>query len=299
MKLVIDNHITDKLSCGEAVPEINDFQTIIFKWPTLLKFLKLDPMPQLKTWDETNPIFQLYLKSLFSITEKELLYHIYDMLFAETIGEIKSLKDLSKKNLLEKIENISNQNKNIINALQSFQSDFSGSNSKAMHDLILYLSFERMCHCLSKFLDYQTKDLTYTHNLKVLRECLIDSYVHIRSQGNCFLSFYTLIESLFFFEMREENLSKHTDEEWKVLNQTFSVLKQDEGLTSCFYIDDALSELETSKNTSPKSYLSCESKEIVEIRLNFANVMLKKLQNEIPSFQYVLKPLLIIYSKSI
>ncbi len=297
MKLIIDNKIAKKLSDEETINQIfEDRDTVVFRWPSLFTYLKINPLKDFSEFDETSPIFQTCLSSLHVCEEKEHLQHIYDTLFIEIISQIKSLAGMNASYFLHKIDECKNKKKMITDALSPFKMAFLNDTSKTMHDLILYLSFDKMCLCLSKFFDYQTTNKTFISALKILKECIIESYQHITSDGKCFLSFYRLIESLFFYELREENLQKHREEYWKILNQSFSIIEPEVEFPDFFYIDDALKPIQAPSQLSSVCYLVTEPLTKVQTRLKFANQMLNQLKIEIPSFQYILKEVEIIYN---
>lgn len=225
---------------------------ISWRWPTFLESKDLGSLfPLLPEFEPAEPLRILHEG------DREQIIYLYDCLFAEVLGQIKDLSEL-KIALPEKT---------------------------TRHDLILYLGWERVCMLISQVFDYQSTDPKLIQGLEVLKECLIETYLHLVKDGKTTPSLFRLLETLFFYEMREENLHKHTEEEWTVLNQAFPLFK--EGLADFFYIDDM--------DDEEAVYLTSELEDQVNTRLAFAHCMVSKLKREIPSWPIEIKPKKITY----
>lgn len=267
------NHIADIQTVKNSA-QISS--SILLRWPTLLAYLDLESLyTQLPTLN-----FQACLEVLKDGDENQAI-DLFDRLFAENITLIKGLPEIDPSFLLEAIVK-KQSDKRFLFSLKAYEERFRENTPYLMHDLILYLSWERMCITVSCLFDMQVEDLNFLRNLKVIKECLKESYLHIVKDGKTHPSLYRLLEALFYYHMREENLQGHTDEEWAILNQSFPVLKDQNTLADVFYIDDM----------EDVSYITLDSPDIVNARLAFADCMLKK---ELPDLR--LSPKRIIYEK--
>ncbi len=104
-----------------------------------------------------------------------------------------------------------------------------------------------------------------------------------------------MLEALVFYQMREENLQKHTPAQWTLLSQSFQVLKPEEKLADFFYIDDAMTVEELKEIEEENLHLTLDSPDRVNSRLALARYMIDHLKSEIPQWQLVLRPTKVIY----
>ncbi len=215
------------------------------------------------SFDQTQPLFQACLTVLHTHEDKDTILYLYDRLFTENLNWIRALAPIHPS------------------SLQSFD-----VTPQEMHDLILYLAWDRMCICISRLFDHQSSDAKFISGLEVLKECLIESYQHITQQGQTSPSIYRLFEALFFYFMREEQWQKNSPSEWAILTQSFSVLKGEEELGRVSYIDDAVSRI--GEPVTSERYLTSDSPDKIKARLAFANFMMEKLKLEIPGWNYYL-----------
>lgn len=154
-----------------------------------------------------------------------------------------------------------------------------------MHDLILYLAWDRMCVCTARLFDYQSNDPKFIKGIRVLRDCLIESYQHIAQQGRTTPGIYRMIESVFFYQMREENLGKLLPAQWTILTQSFQALKGQDELADFFYIDDGvtLEKVLKMEEEDSECYLTLDSPNRVNARLSLAQCMMDQLKSEVPN----------------
>lgn len=249
---------------------------ITLKWPTFLECLDLaDLYNHLPSFDAEHPFFQKCLKILFE-EGKDQAVDLFDRLFAENLCLVKDLPQLQASFLLEAIEK---KESSIDRRLYASWNLY--ENRLNLHDLILYLGWERMCISVSRLFDAQSAELNFLHNLEVLKECLVESYQHISKDGKTSPSLYRLLEALFFYHMREENLHKLTEEEWSTLSQSFNILKDQNALADFFYIDEE----------DDATYLTSEPQASINTRLIFADFMIKK---ELPNLTIDLKSKIIV-----
>ena len=252
MKITIDNQVVSYFSLHPAQiagnPSISKLKhPISFRWPSLLEYLGLGSIAaNLPPFDQANPLFNACLETLWNKVEKEVLFHVYDRIFAENLTRIKALPQLNAPYLLQAIQERRRQSsflaveKVLSQTLGSYEAAFIEKPSYTIHDLILYLAWDRMCVCMSRLFDYQSADQNYIRGIEVFKECLIESYQHITLQGRTSPGIYRMLESLLFYQMREENLHKHTPTQWTLISRNFQALVPEDKLADVFYIDDAV-----------------------------------------------------------
>ncbi|MBX7067392.1 MAG: hypothetical protein K1X28_09190 [Parachlamydiales bacterium] len=291
MKISVDNQVIRLLEADPGkvlnTPLENGF--LNFSWPSILEYLGLGGiLGRLPPFDERNALFVATVHALCEVNNPEDLFYVYDSLFTETIKQIKSLKEIDAAFLLEKIGE-RKEIKNILTpALAEKEKRLRENGPEAMHDLILYLAWDRMCVRMGVLFDHPSKNETFLQNLKHLKWCLLESFLHIAGQGRTNPSFYRLIEALFYYQMREERMQTHQDADWELLTQSFQALKNPNELVDYFYIDHAIA-------SSSVCHLTLDPPEIVQSRLDLANYMISQLKAEIPTWNYSLSESHIIH----
>lgn len=301
MKIVVDNQVVRLLLsepnkiCDSPLLR-NAKNQLSFKWPSLLEYLGLGTLfSTLPVFDQNNPLFKACISTLGTTEDQEVVFHLFDRLFAENLNYIKALPQIKESFLLQAIKaqrqkSSSQEEKTLFfPALAHYEASLAEKPSQTMHDLILYLAWDRMCICAARLFDYQSTDPKFLKNIAILRDCLIESYQHIIQKGQTIPGIYRMLESFLFYYMREENLEKLTDAEWVLLSQSFQVLKAEEQLADFFYIDDV------EENNGSECYLTLDSPSRVNTRLSFARCMVDKLKTEVPTWRYTLEPKEIVY----
>lgn len=303
MNIVVDNTIVKSLAHN---PELlrntlifNSEVLISFRWGTLLEFLDLGSIfSELPIFGQNQPLFEACILTLHTTEDKEALFHVYDNLFVENLNQVKALPQINAPFILQAIQaqressTFCEVEKVLSPALDAIQNALVEKTSDTMHDLILYLAWDRMCVWMGYLFNHQSVDPKYLKGIDILKGCLIESYQHILEQRRTKPSFYRMMESLFFYQMREENLMKHTDAEWMLLSQSFPVLKSQDELVDFFYIDDAIISEQSFKESLQDSvvYLTVDSPENVKVRLELAQYMIDKIKAEVPRWNYALVP---------
>jgi len=312
MKIIVDHQIVKSLpqNIHEMLKNpliLNSDNQIFFGWPALLEYLGLGSLlKNLPAFDHTQPLFKACLTILYTNEKKEVLCNLYDSLFAENLNQIRALPQISASFILQTIK-AERQKTSFLEGervysfpLALYERAFIENAPHKMHDLILYLAWDRMCVCMARLFDYQSTDQKFISGIEVLKECLIESYLHIVKQGRTSPGIYRMIESLFFYQTREENLQKHTDNDWNILSQSISIIKSQDVLADFHYIDDAVVSLKKLKTEEENSeyYLTLDSPNQVNSRLLLVEYMMNKLKSEVPQWDYVLQPKKIIYLTS-
>lgn len=306
MKISVDNQVVrlfsvdaDKVLACSFRPDT--ISSLSFCWPSLLEYLELGELfSNFTIFDETSPLFIATISALKEVENPEDLFYIYDSLFTEMLKQVKALPEVDAPFLLQKIHEKKGKlsflelEKVLSPAIAAKEKALQENAPYAMHDLVLYLAWDRMCVCMGRIFDYQSSDARFLYNLKALKWCLIESYQHIVNQGRTFPSFYRLMEALFYYQMREEHLQQHTEDEWELLSQSFQVQKNPNKLVDVFYIDQAI--VPTSyKEEKPGYHLTLDSPEIVEQRLALADYMISRLKEEMPQWHFTLQSSNIIF----
>ena len=304
MKLIVDNEIVRLLAAND--PKIlehplivNRENEVLFRWPSLLEYLELgEVLTNLPPFVQGQPLFQATITTLYETEENEVLFYIYDTLFTQNLNQIMALPQINASYLVQKIQERRRcENRALSRTLAAHEAEFVQNASGTMHDLILYLAWDRMCVCMANLFNHQSADPTFLRNLDILKNCLIESYLHIAKQRKTSPSIYRMIEALFFYQMREENLPKHTDAEWTLLGKSFKTFKSQDELVDYFYIDHAViaeNELSLEKG-SLEAVLTLDEPDMVRCRLTLAQYMIGKLKAQVSNWDFVLRPKEVIY----
>ncbi|MES2345319.1 MAG: hypothetical protein V4494_05225 [Chlamydiota bacterium] len=288
MKIFVDNQMLRDPS--KLIAHGDNY--ISLDWPSLFEYLGLGSMlSQLSTFDQAHPLFIACVATLHATDEQEVLLYMYDQLFVENLNQIKALPQMNAAFLLQAIRerrgdfSFVEVNNMLSPALDAIEAALIENAPHIMHDLILYLAWDRMCVYMAHLFDDASTDPKFIKGIGVLKECLIESYQHIAKQERTSPGIYRMIEALFFYQMREENREKHTDAAWAMLSQSFQCLKAEDQLVDFFYIDRAVFFEKDSE-----SYLTLDSLEKVSSRLAFAQYMMDQIKLDTPEWNYVLHP---------
>jgi len=238
MKIYIDNEILNHL---------NDFQdhlntkTLHFNWSTLLTSLKLEQIyKNIPPFTSDHKTFTIFLEWMGRECAEDLVIEIYDQLFIECLTSVKQLPELQYSFLLQKIKIAIGQNSLIDPPLKVFLAYLEKEPSFAMHDLILYLAWDRMCIALGIVFEQTLQYDFFLANIAILKKCLIESFIHIKMQGRTNPNFFRLAETIYAYQMREENLQTYPEEEWQILCKMAIALRDREALPNVPYIDQAI-----------------------------------------------------------
>lgn len=307
MMLIPDNQII-KIASEKDPAKIREVlaphvgQPIVFRWPSLLQFLGLETLfDNLPPFDQDQPLFKACLATLHDNEDKSVAQYVYDRLFAEILTQVQALPQLHPSFLLQAIakkqEGLPTELQSMFSiSLTAYREAFANNPAPTIHDLVLYLAWDRMCISLARLFSYQSTDLKFLNSLGVLKECLIESYQHIKEHKRTSPSFYRLVEALFFYQMREENLEKHAEADWALLSRSFPILKDENALADIFYIDDVIVMGEEEQSIH---YLTLEPVERVNARVALAQYMVDQLKKEVPEWKYAIRDSKSVISKII
>lgn len=281
-KLFVDPKLFDRVPVSAQ---------IIFNWTTFFHYLELDSIFEtFPKFDSTNPLFVSYVEALSTPTEQNALYDLYDHLFKECLIQVKTLEQIEPTFLIERIQSAKERSvEPFREVLEQLETSFLHDPQNMMHSLILYLSWDRFCICLARLFDYQTEDKVFLANLEVFKDCVIESFHHIKQHGRTSPSFVRLMEALFFYEMREEKLQRHQDEDWKTLNHGFSLFNAPEKLADVPYMSVGVPGQEEFE------YLTTASSEKIQADLALTDYFIRRVQADFPDWSFGRSPIKFTY----
>lgn len=305
MKVHLDSRLIRKLvaACNEnertallneyaktlAILENSHLQ-IVLRWPSLLEYLGLSSLfDTLQKLNDQNKIFSSVIEVLKIASEKEVLIYLYDQIFVECLTQVKGLLQIHPEKLIILIRNkrkntmFSLINDPFSSSLEEYEKKLMENPNDLIHDLTLYLAWDRVCVYLASLFDHTS--LQIRNGLDTLKECLIESFQHITLQGRTSPSFFRLMEALYAYEMKEENLQKHTDADWQVLCQGATILKPRELLADVSYIDAGITNAAMPSHPHLK-FLTVDEPARVKACLSLAEYMMAKLRPEAPDWKY-------------
>lgn len=295
MKTTLDHPLLRALllDSEKVLPTLNRLGIkgeISWDWGSFLTYLDLGHLLQsLPALTQMEPLFSGTISTLNEIETSEELFHVYDSLFILVLKKIKALQEVDSSFLLSKIRekkeshSFKEVEKFFLHALEGYEKSLKEDPHGTIHDLILYLAWNEICGYLSELFDHPSNHPLFLENLKKLKKCLIESYQHITQGGEKNVSFSSLMEAVFYYQMREERLPLHSKENWDLLTQSFPLLKGAKQLSDFFYIDSLL-HLESNKEDF--RHLTIDSLEHVQSRRKLAIYMMEHCKNEVPGWSY-------------
>lgn len=319
MKFFIDNQLIQKIAqadnqellvkaCTDAglIPLDSPIE-IVFGWPSLLEYLGLGSLfENFPLFNQQSELFNLIIATLPAKSEKDFLIRLYDQVFVECLTQVKALPYIHLPFLIEQMQKkrqslfTSPLHNLFAPSLERYEKLFLEFPSHTMHDLILYLAWDRVCVYLASVFEHDFSNVDIQPGLKVLQECLLESFQHITAHGRTAPGFFRFIETLYAYHMREEHLPTHTEQEWLTLCQSAKALRPREGLNNVFYIDAAVihQDIKRIDQQDPVRGLTLEPAGRVKASVSLAYLMLKKLKEEMVEWQYDLRPVEVICLKT-
>lgn len=291
MSIAVDNQLLRKLMEQQSASQWNLLledsikkgilpketqNEIDFGWPNLLEYLDLGSLfENFFTFDESHQLFAYIISSLASDSKEELLMALFDQVFVECLTHIKALPQMDPAFLVDQIRK-KEFSPLFSRSLNQYKKMLLDNPSNTMHNLILYLAWDRVCVNLAIIFERPATDLSTLKGLKVMCECLLESFQHITAQERTVPSFFRLLEALYAFEMRQENLDIHTDEEWKILCDGALSLKPRNEIADVLYLDSGIINVRDKKNVI--TLFTMEKAEKVRATKSLANYMIQKLK---------------------
>lgn len=307
MNFFLDNKLVKQLASSEdpaknaalvqscaTMAGINDNSfRFVLEWPSFLEYLGFGSIFENYPKDEKQEkIFSSVIEALQLDPDKEVIHYLYDQIFVECLTQIKKLPQVNPTILIDQIyakraqclyPGIEDPFEPI---LYHYERKLTSTPYEAIHDLTLNLAWDRVCVYLIGVFDHTA--LHTRNGLQILKECLIESFIHIKLQGKTSPGFIRLVEALFAFHMKEENLENHTEKEWQVLCKGVETLQSREKFPDASYIDLGIG---LEGQTEKKFHVfTLESLDKAEARLALANLMIEKIKREDPEWKFSLHP---------
>jgi hypothetical protein len=305
MKAFIDNSLLRTITVDGA-KDRNFFLTLLQKttdeisnpsvqfmmeWPTFLQYIGLGNLFEaFPKFDVQNGLFNHAVETLGQHSEKESLFDLYDQMFIDCLSLVKALPQIDATFLINQIQKtrelvLSSHTWNPFStSLDAYEKLLLESPKETIHSLILYLGWDRICVCLAILFEHIYHNNNVCDGLKILRDCLIESFQHISKMGTTQPSFFRLMEALYAYNMRPENLDLHTDLEWSILCESTCILMPRDALSDLYYIDCAVRCRQEAKSTDKErvtlKVFTMDSEEKVRAALGLAQSMMGKLKLE-------------------
>jgi hypothetical protein len=256
-------------------------------WSALLELLGYTGLfDSFQQTEEKKKIFASVIEALKMDSDNEVIYYLFDQIFVECLTEVKTLKPVSHPDILVNqvralLTNplFPSQEQDPFSAtLRYYDRRLTENLQDTLHDLILYLAWDRVCVYLAMIFD--DVSLKIKDGLKLLKDCLIESFQHIKTDGKTNPGFFRLIEALYAFEMKDENLQNYSDVDWKTLCESVQALQPRDSLADVCFIDIGLvSDLIQDKPLL--KVLTMKSANEVKTIISLANFMLEQLRTEL------------------
>jgi hypothetical protein len=245
----------------------------------------------LPVFDETNPLFESTVSTLSAQGNREVVHYVYDHLFAENLRQIQALPQMHAAWMIQAIRAKRQEvNSFISSPLAVYEAACEQNPSHFMHDLVLYLAWDRMCIWMGCLFDHQRIEPPFLQALVYLKECLMESYQHLVQNGRTKPGIYRMMEAFFFMEMREENLQHHTPSDWELLSRSFQAITPQDKLIDVPYIDEAVVVKERPVEGLSACIVASDSLELVTSRLRFASWTMERIAAPYPEWRYRLIP---------
>lgn len=307
MKVFVDNQLIQKIvqtkdqnlkeiflnEWAKAAPNYTeDSLQFILGWSSLLTYLNWDSLfENFPLLNEHNKIFCSVIEVLSMDSEKEVIVYLFDQIFVECLNQVKGLWQVNAEALLERIQHkrqeVSFSPEDPFSyALESYERMLSEDPKGTLHDLILYLAWDRVCVYLAAIFDHTS--LKIKNGLTILKECLIESFQHIITQGKTVPSFFRLAEALYAYQMKDENLQNYSAVDWLTLCQSSNAIMPRENIVNASFIDFSVM-MQSNLNKFSLVALTLDSVEKVKACLTLADYTMAKLKTEIADWQYTFR----------
>lgn len=305
MKICLDNQLLKRatsetkegqtllLSLKNLIASQTHFK-IVFGWSSLFQYLGLDCiLEKIPKFDKQNRFFAHIMDNLsLDILESHVI-KLYDQLFVLCLTEIKALSEIHPAYLLEciqkKKEVVTPFEKELFSiALDHYEQSFIKNPSHTLHDLILFLAWDRLCVYLAIIFEQVSSIPSYLKGIQILKDCMVESFQHITADGKTIPGLFRMLEALYAYQLREERLQVHTDEEWKILSETSRALREREAFPDVYYIDAAVVDEKVLNGSELLKVYTLDSPEKVSASMDLARFMISKLKAEEKDWHYTL-----------
>ncbi len=293
MRVIIDKNIVIKTKEGIKNSSLEELvkadADITFDWPALLEFLGIDLAKMFSPFTSEDNLYREVIIALESKPHVEHLEHLFDQIFVDCLNWVRSKEEIHPNYLLNEIRKL---NANTVQplfskTLRDYERLLFEESYLSVHDLTLYLAWDRVCVNLAIIFEYPSTAENVKEGLRVLRDCLIESFQHITTQKETHPGFFRLIEALYAFQMREEYLQTYSDPEWQTLCESSQVLRFRDEFLSVPYIDQAIFNTQQNEHLPALvKVLTLDSWDKVSKSLKLARYIIDKLKNENHNWKY-------------
>jgi hypothetical protein len=283
MKIYLDNLSIQKFKNHEIQDvAFSNTDDVFFTLANLMGFLDLKYIfDAIAKFDNQNELFQFIVSKAAEDQDPNFLMDLYDQLFAQVLTDVKNLKEVNASFLLQSLSEHENHCIPIYSkAITYFKQILSDVPKQAIHDLTLYLAFDRMTIAVAELFEQQQCKIG---SLRIFRNCIIESFQHITKNSKVTLGFFRLMEALYAFDMRNENLDTYSEGDFETLCKSSKVLSDRDRICFIPYVDIALMHMSEEKEIT---CLTTDSEEKVELTLVFADFMINKLYQEGIGWEY-------------
>lgn len=292
MNIYIDNKILSRFKTSQdpfILPLLSGGE-IVFGWPSLLEFLGQGSLfEQFPVFSHNDPLFANIISTLTTYADNEVLIRLYDQVFVECLTQVKALKQVNLHYLLELIRIHKRGMSELLKpAVERYENRILKDPANTLHDLTLYLAWDRVCVHFGILFDYHNSELPPFCGMEVFRECLLESFQHITDQGRTKPGFYRLLECLYAYYMRDEKIQCYDDEVWQILCKTSTALRPRNRLSDIYYVDNAVFDERNSANLAPVKFLTCDQENRVVSGIAFAQYILNTVKGDNLSWHYSL-----------
>lgn len=259
--------------------DLKSDHAVYLDWASLLQLLGLENLFEFfPKFGEENPVFKALISILITAVDQETLYELYDQIFVECLTQIKALSQIQQPFLIEKIQAFRTDPaiaSLFTEAFDQLEISLKTDPYATMHDLILYLAWDRMCIQLAILFEFRTENANFIHGISVLKECLIESFLHILNQGKTIPSYFRLLEAIYAYQMREEIIHNHTETDWSILCHSSKILKPSDQLPGIQYVDGLFR-----KNEGLLKLYTLDSEEKIRASLSLAGYVSQLIKQE-------------------
>lgn len=256
---------------------------ITFNWPTFLTFLGIDDLlKNFPAFDSSNELYRIMMEVIESNPPKEVYFDLFDQLFVDCLTHIKAIPEVDANYLTGELR-AKEKPAFLAESLLQWELALTENPKIFLHDLTLYLGWDRVCVRLAILFETVPDTVTSREWYQMLRGCLAESFQHISRQGRTEPSFFRLQEALYAYDMRDDMLQKHTEAAWEILTKGAMSLSSREKAPELGFLDRSV----TDKAYNTTGTIFCaESEEKILAGWNLAKYYLLTFETDFPEWDF-------------
>lgn len=260
MKLLIDRsvvrriteeHFTNSPFERALSSHLAEGSGFVLSWPALIELLGFGDLAKgFPSFTDADPLYQEMITALESKTHPEYLEHLFDQVFVKCLNWVRSMPEIHPTFLGDVIRERRGAAVSTFfsKSLDHYEKLFLDHPYQTIHDLTLYLAWDRVCVDLAIVFEYPSTSDHVLQGLALLRECLIESFQHITAQKKTVPGFFRMVEALYAYQMRQERLQTYSDADWQTLCESSQSLRPRDQFVDIPYVDAALFDSKNSAN---------------------------------------------------